>query len=166
MHNPIRQWSAIFIALRTGLKLNFFFVDRPLKNHIWFSNKTARIRSGCKSAKLFRVSLKKKSSICDGANSAKCFKFNVKTQTDRLQTSPVFAYHCFNAFILEKYAASCEPLADRQPSRGPVLPTTALRRIELEFVCFCTEQRSRKKHPRKKKTIVTTVHRHLKFMIP
>ena len=43
----------------------FFFVDRPLKNHECFSNKTARIyavrlHEDGKSAKFFRVSLKKK----------------------------------------------------------------------------------------------------------
>ena len=54
---------------------------------------------------------------CNGANSAKCFKFkafNVKTQTDRLQTSPVFADHRFNALNLEKYAARY------QTPHGPV----------------------------------------------
>ena len=90
------------------IETEFFFVDRPLKNHKCFSNKTARIHSACKSAKFFRVSLKKRSLPCDGVNSAKSFKFkafNVKTQMDRLQTSPVFADHCFNACNLEKCAA-------------------------------------------------------------
>ena len=55
------------------------------------------------------VSEKKKgSSPCEGANFTKRFQFkafHVKTQTDRLQTSPVLADHRFNAFNPEKYAA-------------------------------------------------------------
>ena len=44
----------------------------------------------------------------------------MKTQTDWLQTSPMFADHCFNAFNLKKYAAGPEPL------EAQCLPTTDL----------------------------------------
>ena len=120
----LKQRSAIFLGQRTSLKRNFF-VYRPLKNHNCVSNKTARIYSACKSSKFFRVSLKKKkrSSSCDGANSAKCFKFkafDVKTQTDRLRTSPVFADDCFNAFNPEKHAARYRTPRKPAPGCGPV----------------------------------------------
>ena len=75
--------------------------------------------------KFFRVSLKKKSLLCNGADSAKCYfkfkAFNVKTETDRSQTSPVFADHCFNPFSrLERYAARYRTPFGPTTGRGPV----------------------------------------------
>ena len=99
------------------------FVDPPLQNHKCCSDKTARIYSarlheGGKSAKFFRVSLKQRSSLCDGANPAECFKFkafNVKTRTDRLQTSHLPTTVLIH-LIWKSTRPGTEPLADRQTS--------------------------------------------------
>ena len=120
----LTHWSVIFFALRAGLKLSFFFAGRPLRNHKCFSNKTARIYLASTSSKVFRVFLKKRSLPCDGASSSKFKAFDVKTHTDWLQTSPVFADRCFNVFNLEKYAARYRTTRGPAPTR--CLPTNDL----------------------------------------
>ena len=110
-------FGAVFCNLfRTAKRFEteFFFVDRPLKNRKCFSNKTARIYPASKSANfdIFSGDSKEKSlhPAMELTLPAKCFKFKaliVKTQTNHLQSSLVFANHCYNAFNLEKYAAQC-----------------------------------------------------------
>ena len=58
-------------------------------------------------------------------------------QTHRLQTLPVFADHCSNAFNLEKYAARF-----RTPDRGPVFANHCFKQTAFHLAfTFVTKQK-------------------------